>query len=84
MQSQFGNQQKPVVQPGSGLKNRAVLVHGIDGRPNGSFRPWLRDELEKNGFEVLIPKMPNSSKPSLASWVVRLMEKKASWTKIFT
>lgn len=48
---------------------KAILVHGWEGRPDNEWRPWLRQELEKNGFTVTVPAMPNTSIPTLEKWV---------------
>ncbi|MDP6571738.1 MAG: leucine--tRNA ligase [Patescibacteria group bacterium] len=40
-----------------------VLLHGYTGSPNGVFHPWLKQELEKQGYKVQVPKLPNSDNP---------------------
>ena len=51
------------------MKKRVYLIHGWGGRPEGGFRPWLKKELEKRGFEVEIPAMPDTDKPKIESWL---------------
>lgn len=43
---------------------KAVLLHGTDGSPNDHWFPWIRDELEKNGYEVFAPTLPENHTPN--------------------
>lgn len=40
---------------------KAILIHGWEGYPEEGWRPWLKGELEKHGFEVIIPEEANTS-----------------------
>jgi predicted alpha/beta hydrolase family esterase len=51
---------------------RAIVVHGWDDNPKGSWFPWLKRELEKRGFEVLVPRMPHPHRPTIKDWVKTL------------
>lgn len=51
---------------------RIFLIHGWEGYPEEGWRPWLRDELEKRGFEVYVPAMPNTKYPKMNAWVKHL------------
>lgn len=51
---------------------RAVIVHGWSGKPNEAWFPWLKKELEKKGFKVSVPQMPNADYPVISSWVKKL------------
>ena|SRR3990167_1692725 len=51
------------------MKKRAFLIHGWDGYPEEGWRPWLKDELKKAGFEVIVPAMPDSANPTMEKWV---------------
>lgn len=42
---------------------KAIIIHGFEGIGNSNFFPWLKQELEKNEFEVLLPDLPNSAHP---------------------
>lgn len=51
------------------MKKRTFLIHGWEGYPEEGWRPWLRDELEKEDFEVIVPAMPNTANPTMNVWV---------------
>ncbi len=53
---------------------RVIIVHGWDGYPEEGWFPWLKRELEKKGFEVLVPAMPNPNVPKIETWVHYLTE----------
>lgn len=42
---------------------RFVILHGREGSPTANFIPWLRGEIEKRGYEVQVPELPNSQNP---------------------
>ncbi len=48
---------------------KVILVHRWEGTPRSDWYPWLKKELEKKGFTVIIPNMPNTSKPKINAWV---------------
>lgn len=43
---------------------RAVLLHGTDAAPESSWRPWLRDKLEAEGYLVWLPDLPGKHRPN--------------------
>jgi hypothetical protein len=51
---------------------RAIIVHGWDGHPQECWFPWLKAELEKEGFKVFVPQMPAPEAPNMDRWVPRL------------
>jgi predicted alpha/beta hydrolase family esterase len=53
---------------------RAVILHGWEGNPGECWFPWLKGELEKSGFKVEVPQMPNPKEPQMSEWVPRLAE----------
>ncbi len=55
-------------------QKRVFIVHGWDGSPDELLHKWLKAELEKNGFRVVVPQMPNSKKPMIEAWVSKLEE----------
>jgi len=56
------------------MVKRIFIIHGWGGSPDEPLLRWLKSELEKNGFEVVVPKMPNSEKPEIETWVLKLKE----------
>jgi predicted alpha/beta hydrolase family esterase len=54
--------------------DRVFIIHGWGGRPEEDWLPWLKDQLELNGFEVVVPAMPDSMEPHIWTWVPKLKE----------
>jgi len=50
-------------------KKRLVIVHGWEGSPEEGWFPWLKAEMEKRGWEVSVPALPNSAEPEQARWL---------------
>ena len=51
---------------------KAYIIHGWEGHPNNCWFPWLKKELERLGYEVVIPSMPNPSVPVMEDWIKTL------------
>lgn len=43
---------------------RAVILHGTDNNPSELWFPWLRKELERLGYEVFAPTLPQNHTPN--------------------
>jgi predicted alpha/beta hydrolase family esterase len=56
------------------MKKRVVIVHGWDGYPEEGWFPWLKSELEKRGFEVIVPQLPDAAIPRIEKWVPALAQ----------
>lgn len=56
------------------MKKRVFLIHGWEGYPEEGWRPWLKKELERRGFAVIVPAMPNTATPTLEKWAPYLTE----------
>jgi len=56
------------------MQKRAFLIHGWEGYPEEGWRPWLRDELKKEGFLVEVPEMPDTNHPKLKDWLSYLQK----------
>ena len=54
------------------MTKRTYIIHGWDGYPDEGWFPWLKTELEKNGFQVHIPAMPEPAEPKIEAWVSHL------------
>lgn len=53
---------------------KAIIVHGWGGTPNDDWYSWLKGELEKKGWEVKLPEMPDTENPKIGGWVSKLQE----------
>ena len=51
---------------------RVIIVHGWDGHPEEGWFPWLKHELEKRGFKVEVPQLPDPENPRIQNWVPTL------------
>lgn len=48
---------------------RVFIIHGWGANPDCNWFPWLKKELEKIGFAVDVPAMPNSEHPKYNEWI---------------
>jgi len=55
-------------------QKRIYIIHGWEGSPESNWFPWLRRELEKRGFEVTIPEMPNADHPVFSEWLEHMQK----------
>jgi len=46
-----------------------IIIHGVYANPNSNWFPWLKNELEKKEFKVIVPKFPTPLNQSLESWL---------------
>lgn len=53
---------------------RIILIHGYKATPATNFFPWLHEELRKNGFDVVVPELPNPMEPDRDLWTKTLLE----------
>jgi hypothetical protein len=51
---------------------RVFIIHGWGGYPKEGWFPWLKKELEKKGFKVEVPAMPETAYPKINAWVSHL------------
>lgn len=50
------------------------LIHGWTGSPTDDFFPWAKENLQKAGYEVFVPEMPDSAHPKILPWVEKIKE----------
>lgn len=50
-------------------KKKVIIVHRWDSSPDSDWYPWLRQELQKRGIEVIVPAMPNPKTPTIGEHV---------------
>lgn len=50
------------------MKN-VVILHGTSETPNHFWYPWLKNELEKKGYSISIPPLPDADHPDLKNWL---------------
>lgn len=48
---------------------RAVIIHCWGGNPEYAWYPWVKAELEKTGYQVSVPAMPDTDEPRLDKWL---------------
>ena len=53
---------------------RVIIVHQWMAGANGDWRPWLKKELKSDGYDVLIPEMPDIDTPIIEKWIDKLTE----------
>ncbi len=51
------------------MVNRVFMIHGWGGTPESDWFIWVKKELEKKGFEVIAPLMPDTKYPKIKSWI---------------
>jgi leucyl-tRNA synthetase len=44
--------------------SKIIILHGRNGTSSNYFYPWLKKELEKAGYEVSLPDLPNTNEPN--------------------
>jgi predicted alpha/beta hydrolase family esterase len=46
----------------------AFIIHGVGGNSGENWFPWLKEELEKEGWNVIAPNFPTPKNQSLENW----------------
>lgn len=59
---------------------KAVLLHGGSNNSRGNWLPWLKEELEKRGYQVWSPDLPESDHPNWRKWLEFILKNKP-WLK---
>ncbi|MFA6917451.1 MAG: alpha/beta hydrolase [Candidatus Gracilibacteria bacterium] len=50
-------------------KKTAFIIHGVEGYPEENWFPWLKAELEKEGYQVFVPQFPTPEGQTLENWL---------------
>ena len=53
----------------SRVKMNFLMIHGIYGKPEENWFPWLKKELEMKAHEVIIPRFPTPIGQTLENWL---------------
>jgi len=51
------------------MQKRILITHAWGDGPEKHWHPWLKNELEKKGFEVIVPQMPDTDYPRIEKWI---------------
>lgn len=51
------------------MKTNVLILHGIDGYAGIHWQAWLYDALEKKGYRVFMPDLPNTHHPDRKEWL---------------
>lgn len=57
------------------MKN-AIIFHGSGNDHTGNWFPWLKAQLEKQGYIVWVPDLPNSEHPNRKGWLKTIFQNK--------
>lgn len=50
------------------MKN-AFIIHGAYGSPEENWLPWLKAELEEQGYKVTVPRFPTPEEQNYGNWI---------------
>lgn len=51
------------------MQQNIFIIHGAFGHPKENWFPWLKNELEKQGYAVFVPAFPTPENQSLENWL---------------
>lgn len=51
-----------------------IIIHCWEGYPEYCWYPWAKSELEKKGFKVIVPGMPETTTPTFSEWFKKIKE----------
>src|SRR6185437_13545519 len=50
------------------MKN-VIILHGTSETKDSFWFPWLNTELEKRGYTISLPQLPDADTPDLGKWL---------------
>lgn len=56
------------------MKN-AIILHGIGSNPNEFWFPYIKKGLEKKGYQVSIPQLPDKDNPNIKTYLPWILKK---------
>src|ERR1700687_738100 len=68
MRSRKETREKPVHGILAYMKN-AIILHGTGDKNTNFWFPYIKGQLEKRGFKVWLPQLPNADKPNIKDWL---------------
>ena len=57
----------------SNMKN-AIILHGSGETPNSFWIPYIKTDLERKGYEVSVPQLPDADFPVLSKWLPPILK----------
>jgi len=60
---------------------RVVIVHGAYGSPEENWFPWLKEQLESDGHQVIVPRFPTPEGQNPKAWLDILNKEAPSFDK---
>lgn len=60
--------QRDIAKAKKNLKN-AIIIHGFGNSPSQFWYPYIKKHLEKNEYDVWVPRMPSVHHPTLKKWL---------------
>lgn len=55
---------------------KALLLHGTDGSSVSNWLPWLKDQLESEGWQVWVPDLPQANEPNIKRYNQHIFKNK--------
>ncbi|MBI5357009.1 hypothetical protein HZB78_05395 [Candidatus Collierbacteria bacterium] len=56
------------------MNRRVFIIHGWGGNPENDWIPWVKSQISNKGFEVIVPKMPDTNNPRIEPWIKKTTE----------
>lgn len=51
-----------------------LIIHGIGGHAGIHWQQWLHNSLDKQGYKVLMPDLPNPDHPDRKTWILEIQK----------